>query len=93
MKKVLLKQKIGAVQKLVLLASGNRKSSIWHPECHFDAYSFIGRLQTPSVTNQPTPCDPSICHSASNVTAVQLIPIPMTLPTYPSPIPPYQQDL
>ena len=92
MKKVLLTQKIDAVQKLVLLASGNKKSSMWHPEWHFDAYSFIGTT-TDSVSNQPARRDPSICHSASNVTAVQLIPIPMTLPTYPSPIPPYQQAL
>ena len=77
MKKVLLTQKIDAVQKkLVLLASGNRKSSIWHPEWHFDAYSIIGRLQTPSATNQPPCRDPSICPSASNISAVQLIPIP-----------------
>ena len=79
MKKALLTQKINAVQKLVLLASGNKKSSMWHLEWHFDAYSFIG-MTTGSVS-KPPPCDPSICHSASNVTAVQLIHIPMTLPT------------
>ena len=92
MKKVLLTQKIIAVQKLVLLASGNKKSSMWHPEWHFDAYSFIG-MTTGSVSKPPPLRDPSICHSASNVTAVQLIPIPINLPTYPSPIPPYQQAL
>ena len=59
MKKVLLTQKIDAVQKLVLLASRNKKSSMWHPEWHFNAYSFI-RLQTPAATNSSVMTHPFV---------------------------------
>ena len=52
MKKILLTQKNDAVQNLVHLASGNRKSST-HPEWHFGEFSFIGRQQTQSTPNHP----------------------------------------
>ena len=61
MKKSSAHTEIDAVQ--LFGASGfwiQKKSSIWHPEWHVDAYSVIGRLQTTSATNPPVVTDQDV---------------------------------
>ena len=86
MKKVLHTQKLTQSRYLVLLASGYKKSSIWHPEWHVDAYSVIGRLQTTSATNPPVVTDQDVpLHPIQS--AVQFILSPSyQQPSYPPPL-------